>query len=71
LDKKFTRTDPETGIRKIVSNKTKDIWPKTGMNLKHTKRNVKLRQGNTMMKEKIKTTRRSSLEIENLENMVV
>jgi hypothetical protein len=29
--KMFTSIDLEIGIRKIVSNKIKDIWPKTGL----------------------------------------
>jgi hypothetical protein len=33
--------DPEIGIRKRVSNKIKDIWPKTGLYLKNTMRNGK------------------------------
>lgn len=39
MDKRFTSTALETGIRKIISNKNKDMWPKQGYVYNNTKTN--------------------------------
>jgi hypothetical protein len=41
VGKNFTSMYLEIRIRKITSNKIKNIWPKTGQHLKNIKRNGK------------------------------